>query len=557
MFGLHFKKSVVDEKRLGQVLIDKKLITEKQLETALDTQRERLIVEGRALPLGKVICSLSFASEADIVAAINAYYGLNVRSLSDDIVESLKRIRGSFVDRMPRPRIPIWVQLSLTMAVVIVTTIMILNLAILNRQKDRLYDQTIRIGRVSLNYFDNTARIPMIQNDILQLNTLIRNATEVEGLLYAVIVDTTNQIKAHSDHSLIGTPLKQPDALSPPETVNDVTYYQIRMPDGDMALNLSKPIRYRDKLLGEVHVGVSIVFIRSLIAAERTAIISITLGILLFGLFVAWGLGYRFSKPIGVLAQATEEIVKGNYLHKVDLKRNDELGNLALAFNRMGAELWEKKMIQDSFGKYVGTEVLKLIMAAPESTWLKGHRNEATVLFADIRGFTAFSEKNEPERVVEMLNTYFGIASAMILKHGGYVDKFIGDAILGVFGVPVYRKNHVNRAVQAAVDMQNALDTAGGPASGFLSQAGISLHTGVVVSGNIGSDTRMEYTVIGDTVNVAARINGMAGPGQIVGTKAVCDAMETDLDFLHLSSESIKGKTIPVDIFRIFGMKKR
>ena len=122
----------------------------------------------------------------------------------------------------------------------------------------------------------------------------------------------------------------------------------------------------------------------------------------------------------------------------------------------------------------------------------------------------------EPEEVVEQLNEYFEIATKAIIQFGGFVDKFIGDAILGVFGVPVFRQDHVERAVRAAIYLQHKLNSSGLSGNKLLGSIGIGIDTGIIVSGNIGSQVKMEYTVIGDCVNVASRLNGLAGPGEII-----------------------------------------
>jgi adenylate cyclase len=253
---------------------------------------------------------------------------------------------------------------------------------------------------------------------------------------------------------------------------------------------------------------------------------------------------------------ATQEIGVGNYRHKIVLARNDELGNLATAFNRMGSELWKNSLMQKSFGKYVGSEVLDMIMADPESAWLKGRKNEATIVFTDIRGFTSYSEANEPEIIVERLNEYFEIATRSIQDHGGYVDKFIGDAVLGVFGVPIYHQDHVERAVKASIDMQEKFQQEKENGKDILQSVGIGINTGIVVSGNIGSANKMEYTVIGDSVNVASRLNGLAKSGEIIISKSVYDHLSDLIDVEVLSLQYIKGKSEPVETFKVLGTKE-
>jgi adenylate cyclase len=290
---------------------------------------------------------------------------------------------------------------------------------------------------------------------------------------------------------------------------------------------------------------------------EKGAIIYLTIVMMIIGLAIAIYLGLRFSIPISQLVAATEAIGKGDYRYRVELNRQDELGNLATAFNQMGEELFRHTLTRQSFGKYVGEEVLEMILADPEKMWLKGHKNDATILFADIRGFTAFAEDRDPVAVVEMLNTYFDIATRAILDYGGYVDKFIGDGVLGVFGVPVFRNDHVERTVRAALDLMEQLRRYSRRGNPLLSSVGIGVHTGPIVSGNIGSQAKMEYTVIGDTVNLASRLSNLAQPGEILVTDSVYAALRSLIEAEPAGSRAVKGKAEPVKTFRVTSIKQR
>jgi adenylate cyclase len=540
---------------LGEVLRRRNIITEDQLQTALNVQKDKLIRRGQVVRLGHIIVELGYATEKDLVHAINEHYRLSVESLSDNIKERINKMRGTFAERLPSPRVPIWLQLSLTTITVILLTTFVLSVVILSRQKERLYMQTVNVGTVSLKYFAENARIPLIEDDILQLNTLIKNAANVEGLLYAVITDNGEIIKAHTNPNMIGKTFLKVDDVKKIKGSGDVTYFDYVLPGGRHTLNLTQSITFKDKQLGQVHVGVSIDFIEQTTQKERASVILVTLIILFFGIVTALLLGYRFSGPISKLLHATEEMGRGNYHYKVELERKDELGNLAKAFNQMGEELWKNSLMQKSFGKYVGSEVLDMIEADPESVWLRGHRNAATVLFADIRGFTHYFDTMEPEEVVEQLNEYFEVATKAIIQFGGFVDKFIGDAILGVFGVPVFRQDHVERAVRAAIYLQHKLNSSDLSGNKLLESIGIGLDTGIIVSGNIGSQVKMEYTVIGDCVNVASRLNGLAGPGEIIISNSVYENVGNMVAVEALPPQEIKGKSEPIDVFRVLGNK--
>ncbi|MBA4349574.1 MAG: hypothetical protein C0415_06270 [Thermodesulfovibrio sp.] len=455
-------------------------------------------------------------------------------------------------------RIPIRVKLSIAITFIIWLTIVILSFVILTRQKEQLYLQTIKTGQVSLNYFTNNASIPLLNDDILRLNRLIKEAASVEGLLYAIIVDRNQVIKAHTDHTKIGTTLETFENAENVKSDKNINYFNYTLSSGMQVLNLSRTVTFKEKELGAVHVGISLDFIKNLIYKESVSILVISLFIILSGILIAILLGIGFSRPISKLVTATKEIGKGNFQYRLDMARKDEFGDLAESFNYMATELWKKLLIQKSFGSYVSPEVLNMILSHPNDVWLKGTRSEASILFTDIRGFAAYSESTNPEEVVEALNEYFAIATQFILEYGGYVDKFIGDAVLGVFGIPIFRADHAERAVKAAVAMQKEFQhQAGQNKNPFLSKIGIGINSGVVVSGNLGSQVKMEYTVIGDSVNVASRLNSMAGPGEIIISKSIYEFTKDMVSVKALPPQKIKGKSGLIEAFQLVDIKKR
>jgi adenylate cyclase len=158
---------------------------------------------------------------------------------------------------------------------------------------------------------------------------------------------------------------------------------------------------------------------------------------------------------------------------------------------------------------------------------------------------------------VEKLNAYFEIATSVIIKYGGYIDKFIGDAVMGVFGVPVYRQDHVERAVRAALHMQDELHKESLHGNQLLASVGISIHTGIVVAGNVGSQTKMEYTVIGDSVNLTSRLNALAGTGEVVISKQVKEKIDHLMETESLGPQRLKGKSEPVEAYKVLPMQPK
>jgi adenylate cyclase len=450
-----------------------------------------------------------------------------------------------------RLRMPIWLQLSLMTVCLTLAIIYMLSFFFLNRQKEQLYNQAVQRGMLALSQYAQQARLPLIEGNDLPLNTLIKDATEIEGLELAYIVDHTGMIRAHTEIDRLHTPAEVWIGHEREQREAETIYFNTTSETGEPILVLRRAIWFQDRLLGQIYIGLSLDHIQEVIREDQLSILLTILPVLVASLLVAILLGLWFSRPISHLAQATAEIRKGNYTYRIKLKRNDELGNLARAFNHMNAELLQKDLIQKRFGKYVGLEVAELISKQTEKDWFKGNRCEATIVFTDIRGFTRHAETQEPEDLVAQLNVYLEIAAEVIAANGGYVDKFIGDAVLGVFGVPLPHDAHADQALNAAIEMQRRFHRSGHTGNGLLRAVGISIHTGVVLSGNIGSKQRLEYTVIGDSVNVAARLNGVAGPGEIVITQASYEKIRQTVEVESLPPQMIKGRVSPIHAYRI------
>ncbi len=493
----------------------------------------------------------SGSSEKNVSWTSHLPSGSALSFLTATLRNLLGRIRSALTGDIPLPRIPIWFQLSVTTMFVLAVSMIAFGYVIMERQKEKLYDNTIIMGMVSLNYFSNNAKIPLLNDDILELNTLINNAATVDGYYYAFIVDNDDIIKAHTDHEMIDKPFQPFKNVEQVYTKGEVTYFNYTSQDNLHVLNLSMPIMFKEKVLGKVHLGLSTDFVRELFINERAFLAGSILLVIVFGMIVAVLVSRRYSRPISSLVRATSEIGQGNYDYKVDLRRNDELGTLGDAFNRMGDELYRQSVMKESFGKYVGSEVLDMIMSNSGKGWLKGCKNAASILFADIRGFTAYAESREPEDVVDDLNEFFDIATQIVMKHGGYVDKFIGDSVLAVFGMPCDRRDHARRCIAAALNMQEEFSRLSGGENVLLRSVGIGIASGVLVAGNIGSQVKTEYTVIGDCVNVASYLNSLAGAGEIIAGNGMKHHFGRDLQVEILEPQKIKGKEELVEIFRI------
>lgn len=215
----------------------------------------------------------------------------------------------------------------------------------------------------------------------------------------------------------------------------------------------------------------------------------------------------------------------------------------------------ESRRIKETFRRYVSPEVVDLLLDQPDVAQIEGGRREVTVLFADVRGFTAYAESTPPEVVVRQLNRRLEVMAESVLLHGGMVDKFVGDGVMALFGAPLPVEDHAERAVKAALHMLRQIEferKAGGGKRDHL-PIGVGIHTGEAIVGSIGSPRRKEYTAIGDAVNVAARLQELAPSGSIVASAETMEKIGKRLD-MHvepLGATHIRGRAEPVELFRL------
>ncbi|HKJ25168.1 MAG TPA: adenylate/guanylate cyclase domain-containing protein, partial [Myxococcota bacterium] len=255
----------------------------------------------------------------------------------------------------------------------------------------------------------------------------------------------------------------------------------------------------------------------------------------------------RVTRPVAALAAGARRIATGDYETPVTVRQRDELGVLADSFNEMMKGLSERDRVRDLLGKVVSPEVAEELLA--HGLELGGEERCVSVLFSDVRSFTTISERKTPQELVHFLNAYLTRSSAVVERNGGVVDKYIGDAVMAIFGAPIGGADDAERAVRAGVEMVTtvrAMEEA--PA------IGIGINTGVVVAGNMGSRTRLNYTVIGDAVNLASRLEGLTkryGVGVIASesTRDACPGWA----FRELDRVRVKGKDHPVRIFEPIG----
>jgi adenylate cyclase len=306
--------------------------------------------------------------------------------------------------------------------------------------------------------------------------------------------------------------------------------------------------RARDALAATPAVA-DVIVANMLVSVGFLAVAAIVVAVVL-ALFVSRSV----AEPLARLEAAMTEVERGRFDRRAPVVSNDEIGRLTEGFNRMVRGLAEREFLRETFGKYVSQEIRDEILAGRIA--LQGEPREVTILFADIRDFTPWVEASDPREVVRDLNSYFTEMESAIRAHGGLVVQYIGDEIEAVFGAPVARPGHAEHAVRAALAMRarlSAWNAARGASGRPPLRNGIGIHTGTVLAGNIGSADRLSYALVGDSVNLASRLQGLTKElhADVLVSGTTRARLAGDLPLRPLPAVRVKGRVADVEVYAL------
>lgn len=299
----------------------------------------------------------------------------------------------------------------------------------------------------------------------------------------------------------------------------------------------------------------------SIASVERAVVIAVIVALLLalaLGIVLARGI----TAPLGALVELAGHLGARHFEKRASVTTNDELSVLGDAMSEAakGLEESEKTIrkeieIRTDLGRYLPNEIVERVVKREQDMALGGSLRPITVLFADVVGFTPLAARLKPEQTVAILNELFTILTEIVFRHGGTVDKFVGDSVMAIWNAPSQQDDHAARALRAAEEMLRWLDAGNARWNekyGVTIELAIGVNTGDAVVGNIGSDTRMEYTAIGDTVNVAARLEALARPQQILVSAATREAAKDEpIDFYDGGMRELAGRRDSVHVFEV------
>jgi adenylate cyclase len=442
-------------------------------------------------------------------------------------------------------------KIAATLITVLALAIASLGAVTFSRQKKILEQEMKKRAEVLVQHLANVGKEGLLTRQELPVYAVIKDLQSNLGAVYAMVLDEQGRVFVHSELTEKGKLLE--DSVSLAAAAASGLAFLDAETDSGPVLDTAVPIilKARNVRLGTARIGLSKKELLASIHRQKVIFSWISIVFVLLGLVISFSLAKVLTRPIYTLAVGMQEVAQGDLSHQVKVYYRDEIGKLTEVFNQMIVSLREKLHME----KYLSNSVMKSIRGRRGTAQLRlgGEKKHVTALFSDVRGFTSMSEKMTPEEIVDVLNTYLNLQGKVVLQRDGVVDKFVGDEVMAIF------EGHGQEAaaVRAALEIQmycKALNWARAATGERQMQVGVGLNCGPVVMGNMGSEEQMNYTVIGDTINLAARLCSAAQSGQVVISKAVADVLGKEAKLKKLEPVMVKGKEKPIDIFEVLEM---
>jgi class 3 adenylate cyclase len=456
----------------------------------------------------------------------------------------------SFGSRLLQRVSSIRIRYKIAGTLIIVLSLAVLSLGIVTftRQNTILRNEVKSRASILALHLANVGKEGLLTKQELPVFSTITDIQQRDDVVYAMVIDDEGRVFAHSDISKKGTILTGRVDLAVLRSASPI--FQETGTDSDPVLDAAVPIVLKAKNLkiGTARIGLSERALNEAMRRQKNIYLWVAAAFAAGGLLVSFALARMITKPLDSLAEGIQIVGRGDLRRLVMVQSDDEIGKLTSVFNNMILSLREKLLME----KYLSQPTVQSIREHRDVTQLKlgGERKYVTALFSDARGFTSLSEKMSPEDVVRLMNVYLNLQAKVIHQFGGTIDKFVGDEVMAIFeGMG----NEIN-AIRAAVEIQSyckALNAARAASGDKTISIGIGLNNGEVVMGNMGSEDHMDYTVIGDNINVAARMCGIAQPGTVLISKAIAEIVGEQAALKDQHPVMVKGKDQPIGIAEV------
>lgn len=481
-------------------------------------------------------------------------------SMMKSLLTSLRALRGSnnthnrvmnelVRERHLPERIPIAIKLAFTFTVLIGAGMVALGVLVGSNQTMLLEEQIDKFGNTLVLQMVETAREPLLANDHLNLERITTSMHQDSTIQGAAIYNDERVLVAKTGAvPQFGVQLTEHHSILRWSTEQD-----------EALISYVSPILFRDIVVGYALLTFDHSVMNQAKEDTITMVVSTILLMLLAVTAASLYLGKRLTRPIDQMILASRAFSEGKFDYRITEQRDDELGVLIQSLNLMGEGLLRKEQVEKIFSRYVSPQVAKQAIAdleTVEELKLGGRHVEASVLFADIVGFTSLSESMSPESVSSLLNLYFSHIAKAVHFCGGHIDKYMGDCAMIVFGVPEEFDDHSFKAMSCAwmlLELIREINKRRRKRQQVVLEFRIGVNSGIMLAGNMGSTERMEYTVVGDSVNLASRLSHAGNPGEAIITEQMLRGkkIETRVATARHGKIQLRGKKEPVSIYHI------
>ena len=456
-------------------------------------------------------------------------------------------------------RLPLFLRATLVVFLLVGPLFGVLGGFFWDQHKNDLFAERLRSAEQILIFLSANVKIPLLTDDILRLSSIVGDVSGLEGIVYCTVLDRNQQVLADSgqdDFEESRSLLESGDVLI---NQNDTVIVQYAHPLVGQVKDLSRVVLYHGKPLGTVHLGLSGEFINAELdktwSSQLQLFWGLGLSLTLLFLFIVSFYTLRVKRRTSSLIRAIDEYGDGNPQFRIEKIGNDESGDVVRALHHMSQKLASREPSQANLEQYLKFSSLDRILESPISqVETYAFRRQVAVLFASIKGFGSYAGTEQPENIVKALNKYISIVTKVISKHGGYVDKVIGDSVVGIFGVSLYRESHTARAIRAAIDLQKALSEGSQNESRLLSNVCVGISSGIVLSGNIGSYSKIEYSSIGESIKEAYWLSNLGHPGEIILGEEIHSLMKDDVQAESLPPQNVLGGADELKCYRLLSL---
>lgn len=478
---------------------------------------------------------------------------------------SLVKIRSkqtiTQLQNMLPKHIPIALKLSFVISLLIALGMTLLGSVVITNQEKLLRNQINAHGNTIASQLAQSVKEQILAGDKLSLSVMTKNMTNDENILGTVVYDdkgntlaTAGIVPAESDIILSAAKKSEQKKtnIHEWETSN-------RAKGIERFVSFLHPVNFLDVTAGYVLITFSRASLDLAIIDSVRAVTAATIMMILIAMVISFVMARKISEPINHLMDASNAIDSGQLHYRIKERRNDEIGSLINNFNSMADGLLKKNQVEDAFSRFVSSNVAKQILSDLDNIEIGGEHVEGTVLFADIVGYTDISEHMTPSATAKLLNEFFSYISEASKLYNGTIDKFMGDCAMIVFGITENDQDHRFHAIACATLIQQLVEELNIERTNrglFPVQFRLGINSGEMLAGNMGCKDRMEFTVVGDAVNLASRLCTFASPGEIVINKDIYD--HDDISQRVIASEhmpiNLRSRKHPVLTYLIEGL---